>query len=168
MLTQPVCEHRAVLEQLGVSGFALAVSLVVGVGKATAAHRADVDEVYAVDGWDYVDLSMEAAPRDRLSDALMAHTWEGLRRCSAADHADDAEEAFSEFVEAPPLEEPTIEAVDALHARLGLGALNSETGPELFDRLRAEMERVRALPPGPARERDAALMALAVERALGG
>ena len=165
-------EHRRALERVGVSGFSLEVSLVLGVSEQGMGEpRAEVDEVYALDGWEYVDLGAEAEEPavDRLREALMAHAWAGLRLHGTSGepraHA-DADEEFSEFVEAPPADLPGAAEVDAEHARLGLGALDADGEPRLFDRLRCEMERVRALPAGAAKERQAALLALAVERAL--
>ncbi|WFC97050.1 hypothetical protein MBRA1_003717 [Malassezia brasiliensis] len=171
-----VQQHRQFLAHLGVSGFALEVSLVIGVPTeetGTASPRPDVDEVYALDGWEYLDLAVEGdeRPEDRIRDALMIHTWQGMKMHGPpgfdAHVAEENRDEFSDFVEAPPADMPTSDEIDAMRARTGLdNTLGMDSGPVIFDRLRVEMERIRALPAGPEKERQAALVALAVEQAL--
>lgn len=158
------------------SGFTLEVSLVVGVptDKTCAAlPRNDVDEVYALDGWEYLDLAVEGDEQyeDRIRDALMLHTWKGMQihgQPGIDPHVEEEDtDEFSEFVEAPSADMPTPDEIDAMRARTGLNnTLGMNTGPVVFDRLRVEMERIRALPAGPEKERQAAVVALAVEQAL--
>lgn len=139
----------------------------------TASPRPDVDEVYALDGWEYLDLAVEGdeLPEDRIRDALMIHTWEGMKMHGPpgfdAHVAEENTDEFSDFVEAPPADMPTPHEIDAMRARTGLNnTLGMDSGPVVFDRLRVEMERIRALPAGPEKEHQAALVALAVEQAL--
>lgn len=197
-LTQTLAEHRALARAQ--EGFQVPVALAVGVGERApdAADSADVEEVYALAGWEWLEPDDAQA---RLADALMVHTWPGLERTEDATALDrverivaqlpDAEGAlpeaplamrcdleaflgthdtadkFAEFIEAPaPAAMPTNADVEALRAQFT--ADDDSTFPVLFERVRREMERVRALPAGSQREQEAARVALAIERAMGG
>lgn len=85
-LMQPATRHAEVLQRLervhNLTGFDLDVSLVVGVPSREKASSMslEVDEVYAMGGWEYIDLGdTDEDPATRLKDALMVHMWEGMR-----------------------------------------------------------------------------------------
>ncbi|WFD20817.1 hypothetical protein MCAP1_003071 [Malassezia caprae] len=168
-------EQRAQAQE----GFDVPIALVVSVGHDTGsgASRADIDDIYAVHGWEY----MEAADADvvtRVRDALMVHRWPGAA-CAEAEATPPGVCALAQLPDAdrpwPAAPEAMQRDLDAfLEADDEFGAYTSADGPvdpdPLFppslDSLQNLLEHVKSLPPGPARRDAAARVALAFERAL--
>lgn len=172
----PVHEQRAQAHE----GFDVPIALVVGVGHdtGTGAPRADVDDIYAVHGWEYV----EAADADvvaRMRDALMVHRWPD----AACADTGAAPPGVCALAQLPDAERPWpaapaamqrdldafLEVDDEFGAYMSADAPGDDPDPFLphsLESLQTLMEHVKSLPPGPARRDAAARIAMDFERAL--
>lgn len=165
-------------------GFDVPIALVVGLGEGPVAGEAaapptgDVDETYAVHGWEYMEVT-EPDVMTRLRDALMVHRWPNAQLV-APDATPPGVHALAQLPDAqrpwPAAPHSMQQDLDAfLEEDDEFGAFTSAepakqedcTPGDLFpDSLPKLMEHVKSLPPGPAREDAAARVAMAWERAL--
>ena len=175
----PLQEHEQRVQAQ--EGFDVPIALVVGMGNDTAsgAPQGDIDETYAVHGWEYVEARDEDA-LTRVREALMVHQWPnavpaeseaippGVRALAQLPDAErpwpaapaamqkdldaflEADDEFGTFVSA---EGPADSDIDSLY-------------PHQLHSLQNLIDHVKSLPPGPARRDAAAHVAMEVERAL--
>ena len=161
--------HQQVLDRLR-SEHEVDVALVLGVrmdnetpgGSKEVLSGPDVDELdamYGSTGWEYMELIPDAPKR--ISEALMAHSsWPGMQLTEkgTSKGRDENEDEMGEF---QTFQDPFLAAVrDA--------GDNTEDDPlmEMFEQIHTKLDYVKSLPYGPAREREAARVALAFQRSV--
>ncbi|WFD45300.1 hypothetical protein MPSI1_003982 [Malassezia psittaci] len=166
-------QHRQTLQKIDRTGFDFDISVVIGLfSSGQETEFGEIDEMYAQEGWEYLRFppGNDEPLEERLRDAFMAHTWDGLqlrgiKEVGDVAHAQDDGD-YGEFVQAHTVT-PDVHEVRAVQTAMGLAnSLEIEEQPGVFDRLRLQMERVKALPIGPEKEHQAALLAMAIEQVL--
>ena len=119
----------------------------------------ELDAMYGSTGWEYMELIPDAPKR--ISEALMAHSsWPGMQLTEKGPSKgrDENEDEMGEF---QTFQDPFLAAVrDA--------GDNTEDDPlmEMFEQIHTKLDYVKSLPHGPAREREAARVALAFQRSV--
>lgn len=68
--------HRALVHRQG-PGHEIPIPLILGIPTDTQARvdPLDVEELYAMEGWEYIDLATEPTVTERVRNALMVHMW---------------------------------------------------------------------------------------------
>ncbi|WFD28185.1 hypothetical protein MNAN1_003191 [Malassezia nana] len=171
--------HRAQVQ----SGFDVPMALVVGVeGPTIETPRPDmneVDETYAVHGWEYIDAT-DADATARVRDALMVHRWPGATVRDTLLTEPPGVLALAQLPDvdgpwpaAPASMQDDLEAFlaedDEFGAFVGDDSARHEphTGVDTsLASLTMQIQNVQSLPPGSAKRDAAARIALSVERAL--
>ncbi|WFD01295.1 hypothetical protein MYAM1_004057 [Malassezia yamatoensis] len=166
-------QHRQTLQQIDRTGFDFDISIVIGLfSNSQGTEFGETDEMYAQQGWEYLRFpaGSDEPLEKRLRDAFMANTWDGLQLhdTKGAKNVSDAQDDgdYGEFVQAHT-DIPDAHEVRAVQTAIGLtDNLGLEEQPVVFDRLLLEMKRVKALPVGPEKQHQAALLAMAIEQML--